>query len=94
VAFTIDNATFVVSVKRGRLRWRKKRRRRQQPIAAKRAYDMDACAHQKGIVVKGMRFFDEIDQAQLAASAGITFAVQHSSRWLRSRLGWLKRGRR
>jgi hypothetical protein len=56
------------SVKRpGRLRWRKKRRRRRQPIAVKSAYDMDETL----VRIKRRAFFDEIDQAQLAASAGI-----------------------
>jgi uncharacterized protein (DUF302 family) len=42
-------------------------------IRVKSAYDMDeTLVHiKKDIVAKGVRFFDEIDQAQLAASAGI-----------------------
>ena len=42
-------------------------------IRVKSAYDMDETLVRikKDIVTKGVRFFDEIDQAQLAASAGI-----------------------
>jgi uncharacterized protein (DUF302 family) len=42
-------------------------------IRVKSAYDMDETLVRikKDIVAKGVRFFDEIDQAQLAASAGI-----------------------
>ena len=41
-------------------------------IRVKSAYDMDETVARikKDIVAKGVRFFDEIDQAQLAASAG------------------------
>jgi hypothetical protein len=38
-----------------------------QPIAVKSAYDMDETL----VRIKRRAFFDEIDQAQLAASAGI-----------------------
>jgi len=43
----------------------------------KSAYDMDETLVRikKDIVAKGVRFFDEIDQAQLAASAGIKPAL-------------------
>ena len=42
-------------------------------IRVKSAYDMDETLVRikKDIAAKGVRFFDEIDQAQLAASAGI-----------------------
>ena len=46
-------------------------------FCVKSAYDMDETLVRikKDIVAKGVRFFDEIDQAQLAASAGIKPAL-------------------
>jgi len=46
-------------------------------IRVKSAYDMDETVARikKDIVAKGVRFFDEIDQAQLAASAGIKLSA-------------------